>query len=108
MKMRLVAATAILLLLGAHAFAHRLDEYLQATMISVEKDRVQGSMRLIPGVAVSSIVLASIDTNADGVISETEQRAYAQRVLGDVALSVDGYSLKPTLVSIGFPRIEEM
>ncbi len=61
-------------------------------------------MRLIPGVAVSSIVLASIDTNADGVISETEQRAYAKRVLGDVSLTVDGNRLSLRLVFSGVPE----
>ena len=65
-------------------------------------------MRLIPGVAVSSIVLASIDTNGDGVISESEQRAYAERVLRDLSLTVDGKSASPTLVSVDFPAIEEM
>ena len=43
-------------------------------------------MRLIPGVAVSSSVIASIDSNGDGVISQAEQRAYAERVLGDLSL----------------------
>ena len=71
MKGRLIAVAAILLCLGGVASAHRLDEYLQATIISVEKDRVQASMRLIPGVAVSSSVIASIDSNGDGVISES-------------------------------------
>ncbi len=108
MNARLVAAAAILLLLGAPASAHRLDEYLQATLISVEKDRVQVSIRLIPGVAVSSIVLSSIDTNADGVISDTERRAYAERVLRDLALSVNDYTLSPRLVSVDFPQVEEM
>ena len=49
----------------------------------LEKDRVQAQIRLTPGVAVFPIVLAKIDTDADGVISEAEQRAYAERVLGD-------------------------
>jgi hypothetical protein len=101
-------AAVILLLLGARASAHRLDEYLQAALISVEKDRVQVSMRLIPGVAVSSSVLASIDTNADGVISPIEQRAYAERVLGDLSLTVDGNRLRPRLASVSFPRVEEI
>jgi hypothetical protein len=74
MNARTLVAAAILLSLVRSASAHRLDEYLQATIISVEKDRVQASMRLIPGVAVSSIVLASIDADGDGVISETEHR----------------------------------
>jgi hypothetical protein len=108
MNRRPVAAAVILLLLGAPASAHRLDEYLQATLISLEKDRVQVFMRLIPGVAVSSIVLSSMDTNADDNISETEHRAYAERVLRDLSLSVDGYTLTPRLVSVDFPGVEEM
>jgi len=44
----LAAAAAILLSLGAPVSAHRLDEYLQATIISVEKDRLQALMRLAP------------------------------------------------------------
>jgi hypothetical protein len=63
---------------------------------------------MIPGVAVSSIVVANIDTNGDGVISETERRAYAQRVLGDLLLTVDGNRLKPRLTSIAVPSIEAM
>jgi HupE/UreJ protein len=104
----LAAAAAILLLLGVPASAHRLDEYLQATFVTVEKDRVQVFMRLIPGVAISSTVLTAIDTNADGVISETERRAYVERVLQDLSLSVDGHRLKPSLISLHFPSIDDM
>ena len=104
---RLLAA-AVLLSLAAPSSAHRLDEYLQATLISVERDRVQASLRLVPGVAVSSFVIASIDSNGDGVISDAEQRAYAERVLGDLALNVDGQPLKPRLTSVRFPGIGEM
>src|SRR5947209_15629002 len=108
MKTKLSAAIAILVSLAVHGFAHRLDEYLQATMISVEKHRVQAFMRLVPGVAVLPAVLASIDTNADGVISETECRAYAERVLHDLSLSVDGNRLSPRLGSVTFPSLAEM
>ena len=105
---RLVAAVAILLSLGGVASAHRLDEYLQATILSVEKDHVQASMRMIPGVAVSSAVIASIDSNGDGVLSEAEQRAYAERVLGDLSMRVDGDRLRLKLVSAEFPGVEPM
>jgi hypothetical protein len=108
MKTRLIAAAAILLVLCAGVFAHRLDEYLQATILSVGKDRVQASMRLVPGVAVSSVVLASIDTDGDGVFSEPEQQSYVQRVLGDLSVTVDGKSVQPALVSYRFPAVEEI
>ncbi len=108
MKARLTAAGAMLLLAGTPAAAHRLDEYLQATTISVEKDRVQAQVRLTPGVAVFPMVLANIDTDSDGVISEAEQRAYARRVLGELSLTIDGDRLQLRLVSLKFAKIEEM
>ena len=108
MNKRLAAAGAILLLVGTRASAHRLDEYLQATMISVGKDRVQAELRLTPGVAVFPIVLANIDTDADGAISEAEQRTYAERVLGDLSLTIDGDRLRLQLVSLKFAKLEEM
>jgi hypothetical protein len=108
MNRTLTAVAAILLSLGALASAHRLDEYLQATIISVEKGRVQAFMRLIPGVAVSSSVISTIDTNGDGTISDAERQSYAARVLGDLSLSIDGHPLKPHLDSVTFPAIAEM
>jgi HupE/UreJ protein len=108
MKTRLIVAAAMILSLGVRASAHRLDEYLQATIISLEKDHIQASMRLIPGVAVSSAVLASIDTNGDGFISEAERRAYAEWVLRDLSLTIDGNTLRARLVSVHFPATEEM
>jgi hypothetical protein len=108
MKTKFVAAAAILLMLGAGVFAHRLHEYLQAIILSVEKDHVQASMRLIPGVAVASNVLASIDTDGDGTISEAEQRIYAERVLRDLSITVDGKRASPALVSQKFPSIDEI
>jgi hypothetical protein len=108
MKTRLAAAGVILILAGGPASAHRLDEYLQATTISVERDRVQAQVRLTPGVAVFPMVLANIDTDADGIISEAEQRAYANRVLGDLSLTIDGDRLQLQLASLKFAKIEEM
>jgi hypothetical protein len=108
MSKTLVAVAAILLALGAPASAHRLDEYLQATIFSVDKDRVQASTRLAPGVAVSSSVISSIDTNGDGILSDSERQTYAERVLRDMMLRVDGHILKPRLASVNFPTTEEM
>jgi len=108
MILRLVAAAWIILSAAAVASAHRLDECLQATLISVERDHVLLSIRVIPGVAVSSSVISSIDSNRDGIISQSEQRAYAERVIGGLSLSADGEGLKPGLVSADFPTIEQM
>jgi hypothetical protein len=74
----------------------------------VEKDRVQAQIRLTAGVAVFRKVLANIDTNADGVISEAEQRAYAERVLRDLSPTIDGDRLRLRLVSSKFAKTEKM
>jgi hypothetical protein len=75
MKTGLATAAVIWLWVATPAFAHRLDEYLQAATFVVASDLVAVHVRLTPGVEVFGKVLEAIDTNRDGVISETEQRA---------------------------------
>jgi hypothetical protein len=100
--------TAILLLAPALAFPHRLDEYLLATLISIEKNRLQAELTLTPGIAILPFVTAAIDADGDGVISETEQHAYAARVLRELSLTLDGHPLTPQLRSIRFPQITDL
>ena len=107
MKTKLVILVAALSL-AAPMFAHRLDEYLQAIIISVEQGQIRASMRLIPGVAVSAAVIGAIDINGDGVLSEAEQQIYAQKVLRDLVLSIDGHTLNPRLSSVSFPAPADM
>ena len=104
MKLKLAACTpAVLLLCSMSAWAHRIDEYLQATILSLELNRAHASMRLIPGVMVAPSAIAIIDANHDSVFSENEKRAYADRVLGDLSLSIDGQAVKPQLDSWNIP-----
>ena len=106
--MRLVVAAIILPWIAASASAHRLDEFLQATTLTVEQTRVTAQVRLTPGVAVARTVLAAIDTDGDGVISDTEQRAYAALVRRDLSLTVDGNRPQLRLVSAAFPSVREL
>jgi hypothetical protein len=53
-------------------------------------------------------VLAVIDTNGDGVISESEHSGYAERVRRDLLLTIDNHHLQLRLVSSRFPKLEEM
>lgn len=105
MRLKTAAAITVCLLLFAKtASAHRIDEYLQATVLSLESNRLHASMRMIPGILVSSSVIAEIDANTDGVFSEEEERAYAQRVLADLSITLDGQGLQPKLVSWNIPQ----
>ena len=109
MRLKFAASVATVLLLCAiPAWAHRIDEYLQATIISLEANQAHASMRLIPGVMVGPSVIAMIDTNHDGIFSEDEKRAYADRVLGDLSLSFDGHAVKPQLDSCNIPDASQL
>lgn len=103
-----LAVLIAVLLIEAPAFAHRLDEYLQATTLAVEKDRIEVQIRLTPGVEVIPAVLPAMDSNADGLISEAEQRTYAMKVADDLSLTVDGHALPLRLVASKFAKPEEM
>ena len=105
---RFVLCAAIVQALIVPASAHRLDEYLQATTIDVVKDHVTLHLYLTPGVEVAEVVLANIDTDSDGRISQIEQETYAGHVRDDLTLGVDGKTLPLRLVSSSFPTTEAM
>ncbi len=90
------------------ASAHRLDEYLQATRLSIDLDRIDVEMDLTAGEAMASQVFSWIDTNRDGEISKAEGEAYARQVFGSVGLLADGKAVPLTLTEAHFPDLHEM
>jgi hypothetical protein len=90
------------------AGAHRLDEYLQATRLSLDIGRVGLEIDLTAGVSIASEVLAWIDTNGDGRISDTEGEAYARQMLRSVVLSVDDRPAPIGLIESHFPPVQDM
>jgi hypothetical protein len=90
------------------AWAHRLDEYLQATLVVVEPDRIRLQINLTPGVAVAEQVIGLMDRNHDGVISTNEAAAYSELLKGDLLLRLDQriLELKPT--ASFFPELDEL
>ncbi len=103
-----LAVLGVWLATPAPAGAHRLDEYLQATRLSIDVERVRLEIDLTAGVAVAPEVFASIDANRDGQISDAEGDAYARQMLRSVVLSVDGRPAPVTLIEIRFPQFREM
>ena len=67
--------------LAAPAAAHRVDEYLQATRLSIDTERVDLEIDLTAGSALAYQVFGWIDTNRNGEISDAEGQVYARQVL---------------------------
>jgi hypothetical protein len=101
-------AIALLGVVTSPAFGHRLDEYLQNTIVSVEEHRLHAQMTLTPGVAILPLLAARIDTDGSGAISNEEQQAYVAGVLRDLTVTLDGERLRPRVVALRFPRMAEM
>ena len=107
--MRRMGVRAVLALgLAGGAAAHRLDEYLQATLIGVTRDAIDVEIQLTPGVAMLPVLMAVIDQDRDGRISSAEERAYVGRVAREVTLRVDGVTAPLSLIESEFPTIEAM
>jgi hypothetical protein len=102
-----VSALLALSLAGSAA-AHRLDEYLQATLIRVTRDGIDVEIQLTPGVQMLPVLMAVIDQDRDGRISPDEERAYVGRVVREVELRVDGVPAPLSLIESRFPTVEAM
>jgi hypothetical protein len=98
----------LLLALATDALAHRLDEYLQATRVSVATNRIDLSIDLTPGVAVAGQVLAVIDEDRDGRVSKEEVAAYGQRVLKDIRVGLDEKVVALRVMDASFPAMHEV
>jgi hypothetical protein len=97
-----LALLLALLALPSVVFAHRDDQYLQATLVAIEPSGVRLQIHLTPGVAVAEQVLAEIDRDRDGAISKNEAAAYAELLKRDLALRVDGRTLELKLSASEF------
>jgi hypothetical protein len=90
------------------AAAHRLDEYLQATLIGVARNGTDVEIQLTPGVAMLPVLMAVIDQDRDGRFSPDEERTYVGRVVREVELQLDGAPAPLSLIESRFPTVEAM
>jgi len=106
--MKTVYAAILGIAFAGAAEAHRLDEYLQATRISIELDRIAAEINLTPGAAVADSVFAAMDRDRNGEVSPSESAAYAGYVVRALSLQVDGQSRPLTLDSYSIPSLADM
>jgi hypothetical protein len=98
MKLKRLLSLVALLALPLGALAHRLDEYLQATLVAIEPGRILLQITLTPGVEVAGKVLGLIDLDKDGMISASEATAYAESLKRELKLRLDQRELELKLV----------
>jgi hypothetical protein len=90
------------------SLAHRLNEYLQATLVTIEPGELRLQINLTPGVDVADQVLALIDRNHDGMISTNEASAYFELVKRDLLVQLDRRKVALKLTASNFPSPTEL
>jgi hypothetical protein len=85
-----------------------LDEYLQATRLSLSPTEVGIEIDLTPGVDVAPLIFALINTDHDGRISSSEAERYANQVMRETALDIDGHHSQFVVMKYEFPSFQEM
>ena len=106
--LRRLSLLLALLAFPSTAFAHRLDEYLQATLVAIEPGGFRLQINLTPGVAVAEQVLALIDRDRDGVISPNEAATYAELLKRDLIVRLDQRKVELKLTASNFPPPDEL
>ncbi len=102
--MAIVAVWALLPSLAAH----RLDEYLQATVAMIEPDGIRLRINLTPGVDVADQVLAKIDRNRDAIISDKEAATYAESLRRDLVVRLDQSDAGLEVAALSFAEVDEL
>lgn len=90
------------------ASAHRLDEYLQATMVVIEPSAVRLQLTLTPGVEVANEVLGQIDRDGNGAVSDKEAADYAEALRQNLVVRLDDQNLELKLTHSKFPAPSEL
>jgi hypothetical protein len=96
-----ICAVAVLSVLPA--FAHPLDEVVQAAYVTLAPGEVQLDLEIQPGGLVAAGIARQVDANGDGRISDAEARAFGERVLRDSSLTLDGVKTPLRLRNVRAP-----
>ena len=107
-RLRLLPLLFTVLALPSGASAHRLDEYLQATLVAIEPGDVRLRINLTPGEDVAEQVLALIDRDRDGAVSTEEASAYAELFKRDLTVRLDGRDVELKLAASNLPQPAEL
>lgn len=108
MKRVALAAIVFALAMPAGSTAHQVDEYLQATRVSLARNRILLEIDLTPGATIASDVIARLDRDSDNTISPIEAAAYGQLVVRDLILKVDERPVAMTLAHVEIASLDAL
>lgn len=100
--------TTLLALHLLEAAAHPVDAAIQGAYVTLMPGAVHLELDLTLGTEVVDVVLRSLDANADQDISDTEARTYAQSVLQQSRLILDGVAATWRLERISVPSYQNL
>lgn len=103
-----LALGVLLVLVPTGASAHTLDEYFQASRLSLTRTDVGVDVDLTPGVQIAASIIALIDRDQNGVITPVEAADYGTRVLADIVVELHGKPVALTLTRVEVPPVGEM
>jgi hypothetical protein len=102
------AGLALLALAAGPALAHPYDEVVQGAYLTLAPGQVRLELDLTPGPAVSGALLKALDRNGDQKVSEQEARAYAQQVLDQSTLMLDGAAARWRVERVETPDYQSL
>jgi hypothetical protein len=95
-------------LIPGWAAAHPIDEVVQGAYLTLAPGEVRLELDLTPGAEVSPTVLAALDANGDRAISKAEARRFAQRVLDQTTLTLDGKAAPWRIAKVDAPPYQNL
>ena len=104
----LLAATAITVVVapGGEAYAHPHATIDQQVQISVGRSRVVVGFAIVPSAPEGTSILAHLDRDGDGMISDQEASAFARDVVAGATLTLDGERIALGEPDVTVPRAE--
>lgn len=87
------------------AQAHSLDQYLQASYVTLTPTTIELEVDLTPGVLVAAEAIASLDLDGDGVIDDAEASTYAAAIIDGIDLRVDDAPIELVVDGIQVPSM---
>lgn len=98
--MKNIALATVLAVLPLLGFAHPHTSVDQQAALTVGHNGLSVQITILPSHAEGPAIFAALDGDGDGALSEVEMRAFAEDLLSDTALSVDGDTRALALVEV--------